>query len=226
MKPIPVALGCLLALYGGLYFNDHYEIKNPIKEQTTVKPEIRIVEEHHYESIPEKVEFNPYTELNEDGWWVIEDTPNPEYIGYQEEIEEDTVYYDVPLADEYQKYIIEWCAERDFDAKFVLSVIRCESNYDIYCNYKDTDFGLMQINIGTFEDYGITMETVYDPYVNLECGMSSLYRHFKAVDGDLHKTLIRYNCGSNGAEKLFNKGIYETKYSKKVLTKYKEIKTR
>ena len=40
----------------------------------------------------------------------------------------------------------------------------------------------------------------------------------KSQNGDYHKALICYNYGSGGAQKhCFSKGIYQTKYSQKVM---------
>lgn len=225
MKPISVAICFLAMVYGGLYLSENYTIKTPIKaEEHITQTHIYIESDKtEYQDIGDEWEmFIQYDPFDENGNDKEQDTPNPDYQECAEETE--SKYYDIPLDEYIQDYIISWCEEHDFDEILVFAVIRCESNYNINCNYRNQDFGLMQININTLDDYGLTMETVFNPILNVECGMTSLLRHYNENNGDLHKTLISYNCGRNGAKKLFKQGICETKYSQKVLNKYNEIK--
>jgi hypothetical protein len=78
----------------------------------------------------------------------------------------------------------------------------------------------MQINKSNHgwltKEYGIT--DFFDPYENIFCGITILSQKYGGVQS-LDKTLMAYNLGLTKAQQLWSKGIYQTSYSKKVLSK-------
>lgn len=67
------------------------------------------------------------------------------------------------------------------------------------------DMGLMQVNVITMRDLGLTVERIFDPCTNLYAGGTVLYRFFiralsRYAPGDQQKALIAavsaYNTGS------------------------------
>ena len=85
------------------------------------------------------------------------------------------------------------------------------------------DYGLMQINSVNHEklteNLGITDFT--DPYQNIRAGVYILRGLFEKYD-DAAKVLMAYNMGDYGASVLWDKGVYSTTYTNKVLAKADE----
>ena len=132
-----------------------------------------------------------------------------------ETIEE--VYYDCPLNFEFQNYIRKICEANDVPMTLILAMISAESSFRPSIISKTNDYGLMQINIANHkwlsDKYGVT--DFLDPYQNVFCGLQIYLDHFREFK-DMDKALMAYNLGASGARKLWNKGIYETDYTRKV----------
>jgi hypothetical protein len=130
-----------------------------------------------------------------------------------------TTMYDVPISDDLQFFIQEWCKDYGIDPKLVLAVIKVESNFRPYAYNPDSDCcGLMQIsnvNLPMLSaELGVT--DLFNVYENAMGGIY-LLRQALNYDGDIEHALLIYNNGLGGAKKLFYKGIHSTEYSRKVL---------
>ncbi len=127
------------------------------------------------------------------------------------------VYYDVPLSHDLQDYIRELCETYDIPMSLIIAMIDVESSFKPNAVSGTNDYGLMQINKINHQrlakKYGIT--NILDPYQNVLGGISILAENY---NGDLHKSLMAYNLGAAGAKRLWNKGIYNTSYSRTVLS--------
>jgi soluble lytic murein transglycosylase-like protein len=136
--------------------------------------------------------------------------------------------YDVPISDDLQFFIQEWCKEYGIDPKLVLAVIKVESNFRCNAYNADTDCcGLMQIkgmNLPTVRaELGVT--DLFNAYENAMGGIY-LLRQALNYDGDIEHALLIYNNGLGGAKELFYKGIHSTEYSRKVLEARDNLKVR
>lgn len=127
------------------------------------------------------------------------------------------IYYDCPLSHDLQDYIRELCDKYGIPMSLVIAMIDVESSFKSKVVSATNDYGLMQINRCNHrwleKQYGIT--NILDPYQNVRSGIILLAQNY---NGNLHKSLMAYNLGAGGAKKLWNKGIYETSYSRKVLS--------
>lgn len=134
-------------------------------------------------------------------------------------------YYNVPLPAEIQDYIFQLCEENNVEPVLIFAIVETESDFNPNCVSCTNDYGLMQINKCNHqwlkEQYGV--DNFLDPKQNLLCGISMIATHLKNNNGDWIKALMCYNQGSSGAKRLWAKGIYETAYTRKVIsniTKY------
>lgn len=125
---------------------------------------------------------------------------------------------DVPLDVEFQIYLHDLCEEYKVPYTLAVAVIEQESHYTADAVSPTNDYGLMQINKMCHEwlmnDLNIT--DFLDPYQNVKAGvyiLSIYYATYKYDSG----TLMAYNMGQYGAEKLFAQGIYNTWYSDSVI---------
>ena len=139
-----------------------------------------------------------------------------------------TTMYDVPISDDLQFFVQEWCKEYGIDPKLVLAVMSVESNFRPNAYNPDTDCcGLMQINTVNLpvlrEKLGVT--DLFNAYENAMGGIY-LLRQALNYDGDTEHALMIYNCGIGGAKKLFYKGVHSTEYSRKVLEVKDNLKVR
>lgn len=130
----------------------------------------------------------------------------------------DVVYYDCPLDFELQDFIRDICARNGISMSLVLALISVESSFRPGVVSKTNDYGLMQINSINHEwlseKYGIT--DFLDPYQNIFCGVTMLSQHLAKYE-DETKALMAYHHGATGAKRLWDKGVYETEYTNRIL---------
>lgn len=145
-------------------------------------------------------------------------------IVYQESVEQenplvndDPIYYDCPLDRELQDYIRELCDEHGIPMPLVIAQIEVESSFRSNLISETNDYGLMQINkvnhAWLSEQYGIT--DFLDPYQSVFCGITILSQHYAQYQ-QMDRSLMAYNLGATGARRLWDKGIYETSYTRKI----------
>ena len=131
--------------------------------------------------------------------------------------QEEPVYYDCPLSHDLQDYIREQCERQGISMSLVIALIEVESSFQADVISRSDDYGLMQINIINHEwlceKYGIT--DFLDPYNNILCGITILSQHYERY-GDETKALMAYNMGATGAKRNWDKGIFETTYTRKI----------
>jgi hypothetical protein len=137
-----------------------------------------------------------------------------------------TVYFDIPLSKELQDYIRNLCDEYGVLIELVIAMIDVESTFRADVVSKTNDYGLMQINKCNHEwltdKLGVT--DFLDPYQNINSGVHILSGHLEVTNGDIELALMRYNNGATGAKKLWDKGIYSTAYTQKIMTAYESYK--
>ncbi|MBQ2973383.1 MAG: transglycosylase SLT domain-containing protein [Clostridia bacterium] len=130
-------------------------------------------------------------------------------------------YFDVPLENELQDYIIDLCKVYNISPTLVFAVIEQESCYDPNALNRSEDcFGLMQINECNFITYNL--DEPYNAFENVRVGITMLSELLSKYE-DVHKALMAYNCGEYGAKCLWNKGITSNTYSRSVLNKQEKI---
>lgn len=125
---------------------------------------------------------------------------------------------DVPMDEDLQEFIFYLSAGYNIDFTLVMAMIQQESNFQADVISSSNDYGLMQINEINHpyitETLGIT--NFLEPYNNVRSGMFILRKLFEKYETP-EKALMAYNMGETGASRLWEQGIFETNYSKKVL---------
>lgn len=136
---------------------------------------------------------------------------------------EAAVYYDIPLDQEQQDYVIAKCKEKNIDVELVLAVMKVESNYKFDVVSSTNDYGVMQINKINHKRLKkeLNINDFLNFYDNTKAGIHILSQ-YKWCENE-KQMLMCYNMGAFGAKRLWKKGIYETAYTKKVLKARKEI---
>ena len=129
-------------------------------------------------------------------------------------------YWDVNLSHKLQDYIRKLCEQYDVPMALVLAIIKHESNFNPNEISPTNDYGLMQINSGSFsrleKELGRTDINWLDPYDNILCGIHSLARHIRNADGNLIKGVLAYNKGDGGMRALWDSGVRSTHYTERV----------
>lgn len=135
-------------------------------------------------------------------------------------------YFDVPLSKELQDYIFVKANEFSMPVELVFALIDVESNFNANVISKTNDYGLCQINIINHEwlKNELGLDNMLDPYQNVTAGIYMFSKHLKNMNGDVNLAAMCYNCGSSGAKKLWNQGIYSTSYSRKLNDTYESYK--
>ena len=117
-----------------------------------------------------------------------------------------------------QEVMQDCCEKYNVPYALALAIAEVESHFDP--DAKSTnDYGLMQINainLDWLRDMGIDPMS---PAGNVEAGIYIIAQHLQAY-GDPELALMAYNNGPTGARKLWNKGIYQTGYSQKVMAAF------
>lgn len=131
---------------------------------------------------------------------------------------------DVPMDEDLQEFIFYLSAGYNIDFTFVMALIQQESSFKADVISASDDYGLMQINKINHpyitETLGIKDFT--EPYNNVRAGMFVLRKLFEKYETP-EKVLMAYNMGETGASRLWEKNIFETNYSKKVLQYQKDF---
>ena len=132
---------------------------------------------------------------------------------------EDTLFVPlgVPLDSDVQEFIYYLSKGYNMDFTFVMAIIQQESGYQPDAVSNIDDYGLMQINKVNHgyitDEIGVT--NYLDPYENVRAGMFILRKLFEKYETP-EKVLMAYNLGESGAKALWDKGVFETNYSKSV----------
>lgn len=132
---------------------------------------------------------------------------------------EDTLFVPlgVPLDSDVQEFIYYLSKGYNIDFTFVMAIIQQESGYQPDAVSNTDDYGLMQINKVNHgyitDEIGVT--NYLDPYENVRAGMFILRKLFEKYETP-EKVLMAYNLGESGAKALWDKGVFETNYSKSV----------
>ncbi len=125
---------------------------------------------------------------------------------------------DCPLDDATQQMILDKCEEYEIDFALVMALIFTESSFNPDVISGSNDYGLMQINKINHEwlseELGIT--DFLDPEQNVTAGMYMLHDLFEKYTHP-GLVLMAYNMGEPGAKRLWNQGIYSTKYAETIL---------
>lgn len=131
---------------------------------------------------------------------------------------------EVELDEDLQEFIYCLSYGYNIDYAFVMGLIQTESTFNPNVVSSTNDHGLMQINKVNHgwlqEKLGIT--DLLDPYQNARSGIYILRNLFEKYE-EPEKVLMAYNMGENGAKKLWDKGVYETNYTRKTMTHISEI---
>ena len=134
--------------------------------------------------------------------------------------------YDVPLDADVLDFLSEQCELRGVPVALALAVIETESGYDADAVSEDGKcVGLMQIheiNYGWLEEHFGDAWDAEDPCDNIEAGLYILAGYLDKYE-DMHKALMCYNMGQAGAKRAWKKGVYSTKYSRKIVARMEEL---
>lgn len=127
---------------------------------------------------------------------TTETIPSDTSVGSEQETTTDTEEVvssglkDVPISDDLNKYIYDKAAAYGVPYEFVLAVIRLESNFNPNARSSTNCIGLMQLAARYNSDINL-----YDPYQNVNRGISILKDCYKKAGGNLYMTYTYYNCG-------------------------------
>lgn len=156
-----------------------------------------------------------------------EETTTPEV---EENFKEEFIpEYAIPLNKDIQKYLYNKCKEYNVPYDLAIAVIKTESNFNPNLVHKNSngskDYGIFQINTINHkwlsEELGIT--DFLNPYQNIDAGVYMLSQLIQKYDDD-HIVLMSYNMGERATKNLVNRGIYSSRYSRKVIETKEELK--
>ena len=133
--------------------------------------------------------------------------------------EYDFIPFNCKLDEATQEFTFYLCKGYDIDWTLVMALMQKESSFRSDIISSTDDYGLMQINKCNHEwlEETIGVTDFLNKEQNIRAGVFVLRKLFEEYT-DSNLVLMAYNMGSNGAEKLWNKGIYSTPYVDEILT--------
>lgn len=146
-----------------------------------------------------KEEIQPTVEQTQPDLTVTEASPAPaaEVVAQQGE-----QLYNVPLADDVQRFIKKTCQDYDIPFDLVMAIIEHESNYNASAISATGDYGLMQINRVNHgwmrSKLGLT--DMLDPYQNVTGGTYLINYYMDKTGNDVTRSLLMYQYGEGGAK--------------------------
>lgn len=139
------------------------------------------------------------------------------------------IYPSCPLSLELQKHINYKCKKYNISTNVIIALIEAESNFNANTmGDRGRSYGLMQIQkrYHTKRMKRLKVTNLLNAYGNTTVGIDYLAEIYKSCNGNWHKTLMVYNGGWNYAKRNINKGIYSTKYSRKVMRRANYYKSK
>lgn len=123
------------------------------------------------------------------------------------------------LSESLQEYTYNLCKAYEVDFCFAMGLMYTESGFAADTISGTNDYGLMQVNIINADEIAdkLGIYELTEPHLNIHAGLYLLGKLWKEYQGDRAKVCMAYNLGEHGAAHLWEQGIYETEYSKKVL---------
>ena len=129
--------------------------------------------------------------------------------------------YPVNLDADLQRYIIETCEEYMINPSIIIAMCFYESSFNADAIGDNGEcMGLMGINPRWCwpEMEKLNCPDMRDPYQNVTVGIDIFAQKLAKYDGNTEMALMSYNAGDAGAHRLwFDKGIYSTTYSSKIM---------
>lgn len=134
--------------------------------------------------------------------------------------DDEFVVLDCALSEDLQEFTFYLCKGYYIDYSFAMAVMFRESSYNVQAVSEDgRDHGLFQIRDVNNErlEAAIGVTDMYDPYQNIRAGLFMLRELFEKYD-DPRKVLMAYNMGEYGASVLWEQGVFDTTFTRRVLT--------
>lgn len=137
-------------------------------------------------------------------------------------------FYQVPfgnLPEEVQIYTHEICEQYGIPAEIIFAMMQRESRFDSNAiGDEGLSFGYMQVMEKWHKDRmnRLGVDDLLDPEENILVAvdyLSELYERY----GNMTCALMAYNCGPSTAKKMWDSGIWSTKYSEEVLKSSEQI---
>lgn len=157
---------------------------------------LRIANADTYQDTPETLAAEVYEE-NEDA-----------EISVEAPLEPSRGYFDVPLDNDLQDYIMDICEDRGIEPAIAFSIIKYESGFDPNAvGDHGNSIGLMQVqprwHYARMNELGVSDLT--DPYQNVTVGLD-LFADLLDQYGSVEYALMAYNGGSAYATRMIRSG--------------------
>lgn len=224
---IKVAIMCILGIgVVGIFHSNNKQVDLMKYEDT---PQVKVVRSMNKEAV-EKLE-NFYLDTKEQNKYLmsnivkvneVENSDVEEEFVCTNENHDGSCYqclYD-NWDDELKEYAQELCIKYNVPYEYVLGTIWNESKFNSDA-YNNGNYGLMQINTVNLnwlnKEVGLnSLDELYDPKKNIECGVFILSYHLESVD-NYSDMVLRYQCGEGTFNKLKAQGINSIDTSDRVI---------
>lgn len=127
--------------------------------------------------------------------------------------------YDIALSKEKQDYVIDICREYGVLPELVFAIMDVSCGYDDESISSDGDWGIMQINSVNHEwlKSELKVENILSFRENVLCGVYML-SDYSCRYSDPSMVAMCYRYGENAARRMWREGIYETEYTREIMS--------
>jgi soluble lytic murein transglycosylase-like protein len=161
----------------------------------------------------------PISRVNGEDWKDKNNNIQIKKVVKQEEVKQKRYCIkEIPLSENFQKYIYDTCNQYQVNYFEVIAVIDAESSFNSKATSSQDSHGLMQIHSVNHErlkkELGI--KDFYNSRENVKAGiymLHELYDKYKTP----HLVYMAYNMGEGGARKAVSRGGNSSDYSRKVM---------
>jgi len=133
--------------------------------------------------------------------------------------------YEVKWDEKEQEFLFYLCKGYNLDFSLLVATVQTESDFNKSLISSTNDYGLMQINKMNHAE--LTKILGVTDYLNAEQNMRAgcyiLRKLFEKYQSPA-LVLMAYNMGETGAKRLWNEGIYETDYTRKVFSAQRKLR--
>lgn len=152
---------------------------------------------------------------------IIVEEPTIEIEYFTFEYEPPLPYLDIGLSEELQEFTRDMETEYGIPSLLLISVMYQESRFQPDVVSKKGAVGLMQIGKVNHDwlTEALQCDNIIEEKTNIQAGTIILYVLYTKYH-DWNQVLMAYNMGEYRAKSYWNRGIYQSKYSKEVLERY------
>ncbi|MFZ1626571.1 MAG: transglycosylase SLT domain-containing protein [Candidatus Moraniibacteriota bacterium] len=142
-----------------------------------------------------KHQIGKYAALKKAKNQLVASLPKPDAVSCEATAKQGLFAWVACMREHYGETIRLAASQHRLDESLVLAVLHQESKGDPHAVSTSWCLSFMQILPSTAEAFGVDMQQIFDPHVNIDTGVKVLRRYLDIARGNLSQALASYNLG-------------------------------